>query len=107
MSPGMVWVTRQSTPIRFRDTFVLGRLAVVLVLTSGTARATCNVIPSVDRTFPSSEGEVSRPFARPGDVVAITRNEPVFSTDPAANAVLLTFRPLEADRIEIGPLPAA
>ena len=79
----------------------------MVVLAPRVADSTCNVIPSVDRTFSSSEGEVLRPFARPGDPVTITRDTTVFSANAAANAVLLTFRPLEADPVTVGPLAGA
>src|SRR5437899_6913798 len=83
-------------------------LVVLVLLPPGAADASCNVIPSVDRTFPSSLGAASRPFARPGDVVAITRTDLVFATVPAANAVSVKFRPLEEEVVPsttVGPLP--
>ncbi len=45
---------------------VLGLLAV-----ASSARATCNVIPGTGRQFRGARGVLDRPFARPGDVIAL------------------------------------
>ena len=68
---------------------------IVVASTAATSRASCNVIPSTARTFPSSLGEIDRPFARPGDTVTLRRDQPVFSA-ASENRVRVQFAPLEA-----------
>src|SRR5262245_22288957 len=58
------------------------------------AHACCNVIPEAQKFFPSELGQVSAPFARPGDVVAIQRTDTAaFAEDPSQNVITLRFRP--------------
>src|SRR6185503_9116572 len=64
---------------------------LVAGLAAAPAWATCNIIPSPDRTFGSTLGTVSAPFARPGDRVVLRREEAVFASAPAENRVLLHF----------------
>src|SRR5262245_25175706 len=57
------------------------------------ADAACNVIPSADRSFASTLGSVSTPFAQAGEVVAVRREVPAFAQDPSLNEVTVRFRP--------------
>ena len=66
---------------------------VLLGLTPAIVRASCNVIPSAERSFPSTLGSVSTPFARPAQEVVVTRDASVFSVDPARNRITLSFAP--------------
>lgn len=63
----------------------------VLALLPSVARASCNAIPAIERSFPSALGAVSRPFAQPGEEIVVRREEAVFSADPADNRVALRF----------------
>src|SRR5882724_9902187 len=58
------------------------------------ADAACNVIPPAERTFPSTLGEVTTPFAAPGQTVTVRREAPVFSANPGGNIVTLHFQPV-------------
>ena len=80
---------------------------LALVLSAAQTGATCNVIPSTDRVFPSTLGTVSRPFARPGDTVIVRRDEPVFARDAAGNSIALAFMPVGVDNeIPVGSIAA-
>lgn len=64
---------------------------LVAVLTAGRVHAACNVIPSVQRLFPSTLGVAERPFSSPGAIVTVRRDAPVFDDDPAGNDVVVRF----------------
>ena len=61
------------------------------VVHSSPARGACNLIPASERTFPSTLGSVTTPFAGPGDVVTLQRDEPVFAADPVVNEITIRF----------------
>jgi len=61
------------------------------VVPSSPARGACNLIPASERTFPSTLGSVTTPFASPGDVVTLQRDEPVFAADPVVNEITIRF----------------
>ena len=64
-------------------------------------------MPSFLRTFPSVLGEVTPPFASPGDVVTIVREAPVFGVPGlVAHSVTLTFRPPGESEVELPPFQA-
>jgi hypothetical protein len=74
---------------------VLPIVSVVLLLApfGRSAWAACNVIPSAQRTFTSTLGTVEQPFAQPGQVVTVARDDAVFSDDPSENRVVVRFVP--------------
>jgi hypothetical protein len=57
-----------------------------VLLAPGLARAICNVIPVANERFRGAQGEVSRPFASPGDEVGLTALPGI--CDPAADGAL-------------------
>jgi hypothetical protein len=57
------------------------------------AEAACNVIPSAARSFSSTLGSVSTPFAQPGQVLTIRREIPAFAEQGGLNEVTVHFRP--------------
>lgn len=57
------------------------------------AHPSCNVIPAAEQPFASTLGEVSSPFAGPGDVLTVRRESAVFSQSPSANQVTVRFTP--------------
>ena len=67
-------------------------LVALLESASSPALASCNVIPAAARSFASSMGSVSAPFASPDDVVTVTREAKVFAADPARNHVSIRFQ---------------
>jgi len=72
--------------------FVVLVVAAVTLAAASHAGAACNVIPAAPTSFPSSMGEATRPFASPGDEVAVVRPDAaVFAKDPDGNTVTLTF----------------
>ena len=58
---------------------------------SAPAHASCNVIPAAERVFVATLGEVSTPFARPGDPVTVKRAADVFATPVTDNHITVTF----------------
>ena len=68
--------------------------------------ASCNVIPAADRRFPSTLGEVTTPFARPGDTVTVRRETDAFAADPGANHITITFVPRGGPRTTLADVPA-
>ena len=68
-------------------------ILLIALAKAGTAQGACNVIPASDRTFPSTLGDVSTPFAQPGQEVTVQRDSNVFAQDPAQNLVTLEFHP--------------
>jgi Tol biopolymer transport system component len=75
---------------------------VCLALTAGGLRApagaSCNQIPGTVNRFRGAVGTVDRPFARPGDRLAIRigpcdPDSPDFDADAAAHVVTIAFRP--------------
>src|SRR5207247_5554389 len=61
--------------------------ALIDIVTPRPASASCDLVPSSERRFPSTLGAVTTPFASPGDVVTVLREGPVFDADPAANQI--------------------
>jgi len=73
---------------------------------SSAVQAVCNVIPAADRRFPSTLGEVSTPFAGPGNLVTVRRDADVFAADPAANHITITFVPRGGPQTTLPEVPA-
>jgi Tol biopolymer transport system component len=69
------------------------------LLAADLARANCNVIPAAIREYPSERGRVNRPFAGPGEPVAVRVDpfcrpgQPAFDAIAANNRVVLRFEP--------------
>src|SRR5262249_41184155 len=80
---------RMPVPRRLAIALLLG----VAVTAPRSGYGACNVIPASDRSFPSTLGDVSTPFAQPGQEVTIQRESNVFAQDPAQNLVTLEFHP--------------
>jgi hypothetical protein len=74
-----------------RDVWLAATLFAVMDVRRPDAIASCNAVPSAERTFPSTLGAASTPFARPGDTVTIRREAPVFARDPAGNGITVRF----------------
>ncbi len=72
---------------------ILFSLAVVLTGASQPAFGACDVIPASQRSFASTLGDVSTPFAQPDQEVVVTRDAAVFARDPSHNVIHLEFRP--------------
>ena len=70
---------------------ILVGLSALMALRPAAVRAACNVIPAAERTFVGTLGEVSTPFARPGDPVTVRRAADVFATPVTDNHVTVTF----------------
>ena len=68
-------------------------IAVLTLASHRLAEAACNVIPSAERSFRSTLGSVSTPFAQPGQVLTVRREIPVFGTEARFNQVTIRFRP--------------
>src|SRR5437899_9270755 len=73
------------------------------VARSSSVHAVCNLIPASERTFPSTLGSVTTPFASPGDVVTLQREVPAFAADPTANEISIRF---EQSGVTLAPVPA-
>src|SRR5439155_3967 len=84
---------------------VLAGLAVLATLHPARVDASCNVIPAADRRFPSTLGEVTTPFARPGDTVTVRRETDAFAADPGANHITITFVPRGGPRTTLADVP--
>ncbi len=80
---------------------VLIALAVLLAPGPRVARAACNVIPAADRRFPSDVGEVTTPFARPGDTVSVRRDTDAFTRDDSVSVTfaLQSAAPITIDKV--------
>lgn len=88
--PGTEALRRRPTGL-LHAALLLGLLGAVAGPRS-VAHAGCNVIPTSERSFRSTLGEVSTPFARPGDPVTIRRpDEFPFAATPAGNTITLEF----------------
>src|SRR5438094_460304 len=75
-----------------RDILVaLAALAALAALRPAAVHASCNVIPAAERVFVATLGEVSTPFARPGDPVTVKRAADVFATPVTDNHITVTF----------------
>ena len=61
------------------------------VARSSSVHAVCNLIPASERTFPSTLGSVTTPFASPGDVVTLQRDELAFAAEPGVNEITIRF----------------
>jgi hypothetical protein len=85
--------------------FALIFLAATTLVDRGlrSALASCNVIPSATRFFPSSMGEVAAPFASPGDIVLVRREARVF--DPLENEISIRFHPPDGPIVPARQLP--
>src|SRR5262249_3763986 len=82
-----------------RTGLVLTCLAAV-VITSGEARAACNLIPSASQSFRSTLGGTDRPFAAPNDLMEVgvqparcDQASPGFSAVAADQVVTVVFTP--------------
>jgi hypothetical protein len=82
-------------------------LGLVTTWWPGTARSACNLIPVAEQSFPSRLGDISTPFGQAGQVVAIRRSEPVFSSAAFDSIARLQFQPPDGavTEIEVGLLP--
>lgn len=88
-----------STPAIARWWCVPLLLVLVAALVGRDAKAACDIIPPAKREFRSSLGSISRPFAKPGDLVDISLDpvchslSPGFSDRTEDHVVTLVFTP--------------
>lgn len=86
---------RQCTGARSPSIRAHAVLAVTALLLAATpareAASSCATIPSAEGFFPSVLGSVSAPFAKPGDVLTVRRDDAVFAADPSRNGVTVRF----------------
>src|SRR5437016_3471509 len=69
-------------------------ITAVVVAVVANARAACNLIPAVERTFPSTLGAISSPFGSPNQTLTVKRPDAaVFPDDPAQITTTLRFQP--------------
>src|SRR5439155_15462405 len=87
-------------PLRRSITIGVCCTALAVLLVSGRrAFAVCNVIPGTTQTFRATQTTIDRPFASPGDVVALGLDPtcyPIartFSTTPGDQVVTVVFTP--------------
>src|SRR5438876_1203665 len=93
--------TKRPCPLPLRRSITIGVCctALALVLVSSHGFAVCNVIPGTTQTFRATQTTVDRPFASPGDVVALGLDAtcyPIartFSTTPGDQVVTVVFTP--------------
>jgi hypothetical protein len=80
-----------SLPVR--TALLATALASLTAASRHLAEAACNVIPSAERSFASTLGSVSTPFAQPGQVVTLRREIAAFAEEATLNEVTVRFRP--------------
>lgn len=85
-------------PLRFTHGFILVSIGCAF-LSGRMVRAACDLIPGTSKSFRSSLGNIDRPFAGPGDFVALNivpacdGSSPGFGPSPSDQWVVVVFTP--------------